>query len=120
MSKINNINRVGKINRSDSLNLSPAYPPIPPIDSTEERNLKIQVREPIPKQKKTFSITLLGQSVEQLEWLQKRIGTGKQNEVFANSLRLLETLIKEYESGASFYVKRAGKEFEKFDLFEKS
>lgn len=79
---------------------------------------KIPLRETNTPSKKNFHIALLGDSIEHLEWLQKRVGTGKQNEVFANALRLLEMLIKEHEKGSKFYIKRKNHDLQQYDLFE--
>lgn len=69
--------------------------------------------------KKSYHLSLRGDSIARLEWLQDRVSSGTQTEVFSNALQIFEALLKEHESGSSFFIKRANQESaERFDLFE--
>lgn len=81
----------------------------------------ILIKEKVIPEKKNYHLSLKGDSVTRLEWLQLKVGSGTQTEVFASALQLFEELLKEYESGSEFYIKRnKNDDYEKYDLFETS
>lgn len=85
----------------------------------ELSKITIQATKKTIPDKKNYHLSLKGESISRLEWLQNRVSSGTQTEVFSNALQVFEALVKEYESGASFYIKRANNDnIEKFDLFE--
>lgn len=87
-----------------------------------QRNRRpIFIREKVIPDKKNYHLSLKGDSVVRLEWLQERIGSGTQTEVFASALQLFEELLKEHENGTEFFIKRNNQDnYEKYDLFESS
>ena len=78
---------------------------------------KIALRKPEVKAKKNFHFSLLNEDVSRLEYLQTRIGSGKQAEVFSAGLTLLESILKEYDEGAVFYIKKPQSEAEIYNIF---
>ena len=79
---------------------------------------KIALRKPEVKAKKNFHFSLLNEDVARLEYLQTRIGSGKQAEVFSAGLTLLESILKEYDEGATFYIKKPHSESVVYNIFD--
>lgn len=81
----------------------------------------ILIKDKTVPEKKNYHLSLKGDSVARLEWLQSKVSTGTQTEVFASALQLFEELLKEHENGTEFYIKRHQQDAcEKYDLFETS
>lgn len=88
---------------------------------SQQNRRPILLREKVIPDKKNYHLSLKGDSVARLEWLQERVGSGTQTEVFASALQLFEELLKEHETGTEFYIKRNKQDnYEKYDLFESS
>lgn len=92
------------------------------LETENQRSKRpILIREKAIPNKKNYHLSLKGDSVARLEWLQSKVGSGTQTEVFASALQLFEELLKEHESGSEFYIKRNKQDsYEKYDLFESS
>ena len=81
----------------------------------------ILIKDKTVPEKKNYHLSLKGDSVARLEWLQSKVGSGTQTDVFASALQLFEELLKEYENGSEFYIKRRQQDAcERYDLFETS
>jgi len=70
--------------------------------------------------KKNYHLSLTGDDIARFEWLQDRIGSGTQSDVFSAGLNVLEAIVKEHESGSIFFIQRVNNEKERYDLFESS
>lgn len=92
------------------------------LETDNQRSRRpIIIRDKTIPNKKNYHLSLKGDSVARLEWLQARVGSGTQTEVFASALQLFEELLKEHEGGSEFYIKRNNQDnYEKYDLFESS
>jgi hypothetical protein len=81
----------------------------------------ILIKAKVIPEKKNYHLSLKGESIARMEWLQSKVSSGTQTEVFASALQLFEELLKEHENGSTFYIKRAEHDnYEKYDLFEPS
>ena len=92
------------------------------LETENKQNRRpILIKEKVIPSKKNYHLSLKGDSVARLEWLQSRVGSGTQTDVFASALQLFEELLKEHENGSEFYIKRNNQDgYEKYDLFESS
>lgn len=92
------------------------------LEADNQRNRRpILLREKTIPNKKNFHLSLKGDSVIRLEWLQAKVSSGTQTDVFASALQLFEELLREHENGSEFYIKRNNQDnYEKYDLFETS
>lgn len=80
---------------------------------------KVPIRKKNTPKSKGYNLTLHGEDITRFEWLQERIGeSGTQSEVFSASLTILEGLVKEYEQGSMFYIKRQNADILQYDIFE--
>lgn len=69
--------------------------------------------------KKNYHISLEGDNIERLQWLQDRVGSGTQADVFGAALQVFEVMVKEFEDGSSFYIKRVSDQNPKpLNIFE--
>ena len=81
----------------------------------------ILIKAKVVPEKKNYHLSLKGESIARMEWLQSKVSSGTQTEVFASALQLFEELLKEHENGSTFYIQRVDhNNYEKYDFFEPS
>ena len=68
---------------------------------------------------KNLHVTLKEEDSERLDWLKSKIEPHTQTAVIENSLQLLEAMLKDYENGAQFYIKKREGEIEEYDVFDR-
>jgi lipid-binding SYLF domain-containing protein len=77
------------------------------ITSSKRRGIGslIKINGGAVPEKKNYHLTLKGDSIKRLEYLQGRVGNGTQAEVIANALQLFEEILRNYDNGSVFYIK---------------
>lgn len=60
--------------------------------------------------KKNIHMILKGEDIARMDALRSRVHPQTQTEVIISSLQIFDALIKEYDAGATFYIKRDGDE----------
>lgn len=86
--------------------------------SSEKINKKLILRSKKKTvAKKNIHMILKGEDVARLEALRERVDPHTQTEVIINSLQLFDEILREYDSGSTFLIKRDGEEAVEYEIF---
>ncbi len=76
--------------------------------SANKKRGTIVRRKEAKKETKNLHMVLKGKDVTLLDELRSRVFPHTQTEVVISSMQLFEELLREYDEGATFYIKRVG------------